>query len=131
MSKDEIQIRDLVQRWHSATMTDNTAAVLALMTDDVIFLTSGREPMSKSEFAALSSGPTGTPRPQLVAQQEIHEIEVSGSLAYMRSSLAITVTPPGATAPIERAGQTLTVFKKIGDRWLLARDANLLVCATK
>ena len=38
MSKDEIQIRDLVQRWHSATMTDNTAAVLALMTDDVIFL---------------------------------------------------------------------------------------------
>ena len=56
MSKDEIQIRDLVQRWHSATMTDNTAAVLALMTDDVIFLTSGREPMSKSEFAALSSG---------------------------------------------------------------------------
>jgi uncharacterized protein (TIGR02246 family) len=127
MSEDETQIRDLVQHWHRATAAGDIKAVLALMTDDVIFLTAGREPMTKSEFARLSGGPSGTPRPKFEARQEIHEVEVSGSLAFMRSGLSITVTPPGATDCIERAGQTLTVFKKVGERWLLARDANLLV----
>jgi uncharacterized protein (TIGR02246 family) len=126
MSEDETQIRGLVQRWHAATKAGDIEAVLALMTDDVVFLTPGREPMSKSEFAALSAGPPGAPRPQFDARQELHEVEVSGPLAFMRSSLAVLVTPPGATAPIERAGQTLTVFRKIGGYWLLARDANLL-----
>lgn len=55
-----------------------------------------------------------------------HEVEVSGSIAFMRSSLVVTVQPPGVD-PMERTGQTLTVFRKIGGRWLLARDANLLV----
>jgi uncharacterized protein (TIGR02246 family) len=126
MSEDEKQIRSLVDRWRSATIAGASEAVLALMTDDVIFLTPGREPMSKSEFSTMSSGASGLPRPQIDVRQEIHEVEVSGSLAYMRSSLAIQVTLPGATAPIERAGQTLTVFKKIGGTWLLARDANLV-----
>lgn len=127
MSKDEAEIRGLVQRWHAATKAGDIEAVLAMMTDDVVFLTPGRHPMSKSEFAALSAGPPGALRPQFDVRQVVREVEVSGSLAFMRSGLVVVVTPPGAAAPIERAGQTLTIFRKIDGHWLLARDANLLI----
>jgi ketosteroid isomerase-like protein len=55
------------------------------------------------------------------------EVQVSGDMAFLWSRLSVSVTPPGADAPIERAGHTLTVFRRVDGRWLLARDANLLV----
>ncbi len=130
MSEDESQIRNLVSRWHSATKSGDIEAVLELMTDDVIFLTPGRAPMSKSEFAGLSAGTPGAPRAELDIRQDVHEVEVSGSIAFMRSSLDVAIKPTGGTVGVERTGQTLTVFKKIGEKWLLARDANLLAPKT-
>lgn len=62
-----------------------------------------------------------------MAQSEIQEVRVEGTMAYMWSHLMVNVTPPGAGDPIERAGHTLTVFRKVSGRWLLGRDANLLV----
>jgi uncharacterized protein (TIGR02246 family) len=44
MSEDERAIRDLVAAWMAASRAGDTAAVLALMTDDVVFLTPGRSP---------------------------------------------------------------------------------------
>jgi ketosteroid isomerase-like protein len=43
----------------------------------------------------------------------------------MWSKLSVEVTPPGG-APVKRAGHTLSVLRKSGGRWQLARDANLL-----
>ncbi|MCX7064232.1 MAG: nuclear transport factor 2 family protein [Proteobacteria bacterium] len=59
-------------------------------------------------------------------RSEIQEIQVSGDMAYLWSKLGVTVTAPGASQPMERAGYTLTVFRRVGGKWLLARDANLL-----
>lgn len=127
MDSDESQIRALVQQWHAASQAGETDHVLELMTDDVVFLTVGRPPMSKSEFAALSRIPPGVARPRMEIEQEIQEIVVLGELAYMRSQLSVCVHPPQATEPIERSGPTLTIFQKVNGRWLLARDANLLI----
>jgi uncharacterized protein (TIGR02246 family) len=52
MTEDERQVRALVERWHEASRTGDVDAVLDLMTDDVVFLTAGRPPMSKADFAA-------------------------------------------------------------------------------
>jgi uncharacterized protein (TIGR02246 family) len=131
MSDDEAEIRNLVARWQTATKAGQTQTVLDLMTDDVVFLVPGRPPMSKDEFAALSASPPGVPRPQLQSTQDIREIEVSGAMAFMWSALRVAVTPPGATQPIEREGHTLTIFRKVKGRWLLARDANLLTTKSK
>jgi ketosteroid isomerase-like protein len=49
-----------------------------------------------------------------------------GDWAFTWTRLRVTVTPPGAAAPMERAGHTLSILRKDGGRWLLARDANLL-----
>jgi ketosteroid isomerase-like protein len=40
------------------------------------------------------------------------------------------VRSPGGAAPVVRTGPTLTVFRKEGGRWLLARDANMLTTVT-
>ena len=126
---DEEQIRSLVETWRVATQAGDIDTVLGLMTDDVVFLVYGRPPMNKAEFAALSRVPPGSPRPKFEGRSEIQEIYVSGDLAYMWSKLTVSVTPAGAEQPTERAGHTLTIFRRIGGRWLLARDANLLAPA--
>lgn len=123
---DEDQIRTLVHTWQSATQSGDVDTVLSLMTDDVVFLVPGRAPMRKAEFAALSRVPAGSPRPQFKGTSEIQEILVSGDMAYVWATLSVTVTPPGASQPIKRAGHTLTVLRRVGGKWLLARDANLL-----
>lgn len=126
MLSDEEQIRALVQTWQSATSAGDVDTVLGLMTDDVVFLVPGRPPMRKAEFAALSRVPAGSPRPKFEGVSEIQEIHVSGDMAYLWTKLSVTVTPPGASQPIERAGHTLTVLRLVDGKWLLARDANLL-----
>jgi uncharacterized protein (TIGR02246 family) len=126
MLSDEDQIRELVRDWQSATKAGDIDTVLGLMTDDVVFLVPGRRPMDKAEFEALSRVPIGSPRPKIEGATEIQEIQVSGDLAFLWSKLSVAVTPPGAAGPIERAGHTLTVLRRVGGRWLLARDANLL-----
>ena len=100
--------------------------VLSLMTDDVVFLVSGRPPMEKAEWAALSRFPPGSPCPNFEGTYEIQEVQVSGDMAFIWTKLSVTVTLPGPGVPIERAGHTLTVFRRINGKWLLARDANLL-----
>ena len=126
MRSDEDQIRALVAAWQAATRAGDVDTVLGLMTDDVVFLVPGRPPMDRSEFAALSRGPAGSPRPVIEAVSEIQEIQVSGDLAFAWTRLAVTVTPPGAVESIARAGHTLTIFRRVSGEWRLARDANLL-----
>ena len=126
MTSDEEQIRELVRTWQSATQAGDVETVLGLMTEDVVFLLPGRPPMRKAEFASLSRIPPGGVRPKIESTSDIQEIQVSGDLAYMWNTLAVRVTPPGAANAIDRQGHTLTIFRRVAGKWLLARDANLL-----
>ena len=127
MESDEQQIRRLVSMWHAASRDGDVDTVLGLMTDDAVFLVPGRPPFGKAEFAALSRVPAGTTPPRIDGTTEIQEIQVSGDWASMWTRLSVVVTPPDGGRSIERAGHTLTVLKRVEGRWLLARDANLLV----
>ena len=116
MNADEKEIRDLIDRWRRATSAGDLDTVLTLMADDAIFLTPGRPPMTKDVFAknfrALPADIRST--------HDIKEIGVSSDLGYCYSH--ITVTMGGK----RREGPILTVFRKIGGKWLLSRDANML-----
>jgi uncharacterized protein (TIGR02246 family) len=126
MSPDEQQIRELVATWMSATRAGDIATVLTLMTDDVVFLVTGKEPFGKQQFAGNMKPPTpGTPMPKFDGHSEIEEIRISGDHAYMRTRLTVETTLPDGNMT-KRAGYTLTVLRKTGGRWQLARDANLL-----
>jgi uncharacterized protein (TIGR02246 family) len=123
MSPDERAIRDLVDTWMKASRAGDTATVLSLMSDDVIFMVPGREPFGKEAFAAASQSMKGF---RLEGSADIRELRVLGNWAYLRNFIEITVTPPGG-APMRRSGYTLTILRKESDgRWRLMRDANLV-----
>ena len=123
MIDDEGAIRELVATWMKASATGDLDAVLALMTDDVTFMVPGREPFGKEAFRAMSQGMAGV---QMEGTSDIREIKLLGDHSYLRNYLTVTMTPPGS-APVRRAGYTLTVLRKENGQWLLARDANLLM----
>lgn len=126
MTRDEEEIRELIETWMSASKAGDLETVLSLMTDDVVFLLPGRAPMGKLEFAEISRVPAGGLRPIIEGECDIQEVQVSGDMAFIWTKLHIAVTPPGSSDKSERSGHTLTIFRRMAGKWLLARDANLL-----
>jgi uncharacterized protein (TIGR02246 family) len=120
---DEQAIRKLIDDWMQATARGDLAKVLSMMSDDVVFMTAGREPFGKQEFAAQSQGMKDI---QIEGVARPIEIKVLGDWAYLRNHLDMTMTPNGGQA-IKRAGYTLTILNRQPDgRWLITRDANLI-----
>ena len=123
VSADEQAIRSLIDTWMRASRAGDTATVLSLMTDDVVFMVPGREPFGKEAFAATAAGMKNV---TIDGHARIVELRVLGDLAYLRNHIDLTVTPAGGS-PTHRSGYTLTILQKQPDgRWLLARDANLV-----
>jgi uncharacterized protein (TIGR02246 family) len=128
MDNDEQAIRALIDKWLAATRAGDTATVLNLMADDVVFLVPGVEPFGKDVFAANSAGMKGF---GIEGKSEIQELEIVGDWAWMRTRLRVAVTPPNGKEMV-RSGYTLTILRKESDgRWVLARDANLLTAESK
>jgi uncharacterized protein (TIGR02246 family) len=122
MQKDEQAIRNLVEKWMTATKAGDVATVLTLMADDVLFMVPGRPPFGKEAF---SIGATAMKGFLFEGSSEIQELKVLGDWAWMRNRLQVTVTPPTGT-PTTRSGYTLTILRKNPDgSWVIFRDANL------
>jgi len=128
MSDDERAIRAVQAEWFDATAKGDLPRVLSLMAEDVVFLTPGQPPFGRDKFAAGFTA--GSQQAQISGSGEYEEVVVVGEVAYARARLSVSVTPKSGGSPKRLAGYTLTVFRKLPDgRWVLARDANLLVPA--
>ena len=123
MSEDERAIRELVDSWMDASRRGDTATVLDLMTDDVLFMTPSREPFGKDAFRETSEAMRDV---RIEGRAEIQEIEVLGDRAWIRNHIDLTLTPAEGE-PLKRSGYTLTILRKGDDGgWRLFRDANLV-----
>ncbi len=123
MSDDVRAIRNLIDRWMKASKAGDTASVLNMMTDDVVFMTCGREPFGKEEFASTSAAMKDM---KVDGTAEVRELAITGDWAWARTHLSVSVTMPDGKE-MRRSGYTLTILTKGMDgRWLIARDANLL-----
>lgn len=128
MQNDEQAIRNLVEKWLSATKSGDMTTVLSLMADDVVFIVPGQEPFGKQAFAANSENMKNV---QFDGSAEILELKVLGDWAWMRTRLRVTITPSGGKAMV-RSGYTLAILRKEADgHWVLARDANLVTAEGK
>ncbi len=124
MSDDERAIRDAIATWLRASAEGDSAQVLDLMSDDVVFLTPGEPPFGKERFAAAQEGLRDY---RMEARSEVREIRVTGDWAYCWTDLAIAITPIQGGETVRRKGNTLSIFERRADgRWVLSRDANLL-----
>jgi uncharacterized protein (TIGR02246 family) len=121
---DERQIRKLIGSWIAASNARNLPALMDMMTDDVVFMTPGRGPFGKAEFAADSQRMKSV---TIDARAQVQEIEVFGPRAYIRNHIQIELTSPGQ-APRRMSGYAMSILRKEADgRWRIARDANLVV----
>lgn len=122
MEEDERAIRELVDRWISATKAGDTATVLDLIADDALFMVrSGM--FGKEGFQASSESLSDT---RIDGRAEIMEMHVEGNWAWIRNYIDLIITPAGSE-PVKRSGHALTILKKGDDgRWRLFRDANLV-----
>jgi uncharacterized protein (TIGR02246 family) len=121
---DTRQIRRLVDSWIAASNARDLPALMDMMTDDVVFMTPGRAPFGKAEFAADSEHVKGV---AIDARAEVQEIEVFGPRAYIRNHVRVELTSPGQ-APKRVSGYAMSVLRKEADgRWRIARDANLVM----
>jgi uncharacterized protein (TIGR02246 family) len=127
MQSDEEEIRRMVSTWLAASKAGDAETVLSLMADDVVFLVPGQPVMRKADFAAAARAQSDQKAPQFDGRSEIQEIRVLGEWAFMWTKLTVVVTPPGGAHSMTRAGHTLSILKKQGGKWVLARDANMLV----
>ncbi len=125
MKHDEQAIRDLVMTWMQASVSGDLSTILELMSDDVIFLTPGREPFGRKEFEARFRSMQGQVR--LNGTTDVQEVYVTGDMAYCRTRLKITMTFMSTGEIRERSGSTLSVLRRSrSGSWVIARDANLV-----
>jgi uncharacterized protein (TIGR02246 family) len=125
MENDEQQIRRLIEEWHRKSAEGDLDAVMGLMADDVVFLTCGRPPMTRKEFAAGFREWAG--RMRIESKFEVKDIHASGDVGYAWSYISIVMTPKEKGAGVKREGHVLSVFRKSASgKWVLARDANLM-----
>jgi uncharacterized protein (TIGR02246 family) len=124
MTSDEQSIRDLITTWLSASKAGDNETVLSLMTEDVVFLQPGQEPIrGRAAFAQMQKGLANVP---IDATADIQEIKVLGDWAYCWNYLTVVVTPRYGGTPVKRAGSVLSVLHKQDGRWVIVRDANML-----
>ena len=131
MQSDEQEIRDLVSTWLEATKAGDTEKVLELMAEDVVFLVPGEPPMvGKAPYKEAAQPHPEQPVPEIEGVSVIQEIKVLGDWAYMWTEMAVKVTPPNGH-PVKRVGHTLSILHKENGKWVISRDANMLVPVTE
>ena len=126
--QDEQQIRAVIDAWCEASSAGDLTAQFHLMTRDVVFLTSGRAPMRRDEFAAAFRAMTQVAT--IKCRSRPQEITISGDLALCWNLLEISVTPIEGGHVRKHAGNVLTALRRGSDgQWRIWRDANLLTPA--
>ena len=126
--QDAQQIRALIDAWCEASAAGDLIAQFNLMTPDVVFLTSGRAPMRREEFAAGFRAMMEIAT--LECRSNVQEITVSGDLAICWNLLEVSFTPIEGGETRKHAGNVLTAFRRGTDgQWRIWRDANLLTPA--
>jgi uncharacterized protein (TIGR02246 family) len=125
MTENEIAIHELVATWLRATEAGEDDKVLQLMAEDVVFLASGQQPMQgKASFAFAQKAMKNF---KLEVNYQIQEIKISGDLAFCWNQLTVSITPINGGNMMKRAGNVLSILEKQDGKWVITRDANMLV----
>jgi uncharacterized protein (TIGR02246 family) len=122
---DEQKIRALIDAWGEASQAGDLTAQMQLMTEDVVFLTSGSAPMRRKQFAEAFSAMMEIMH--LTCRSNVQEITISGDLALCWNLLEVSFTPVEGGETRKHAGNVLTALRRGTDgQWRIWRDANLL-----
>lgn len=125
MGHDERKIREVHTTWIEAVNVGDLRRLLTLITDDLVLLNPGEEPLGRAGFIEKFS--SAQQQFRINCTSDLEEVLISGDAAFTRSRDSLSVAPRGSSDVTQLAGYRLTVYRKQSDgRWLLARDAHTL-----
>jgi uncharacterized protein (TIGR02246 family) len=125
MEAEENAIRAVHEKWIKAANAADLSSLLAIMTEDVVFLHPGEAPIGREGFSAKFTAAHQELR--IACGSELKELVVAGDFAFTRSADRLSVTPRAGGNATLLAGQRMTIYRKLADgRWRLARDAHTL-----
>ena len=121
---EEQAIRSLVDSWLKASKDGDLTTMLSLLSDDVLFMVPGKEPFGKEAFARNYENIKGK---KMKTDSDIQEIRIIGDWAWMRNFLRVTFISSSGESTV-LSGHVLSVLRKNpAGKWVIARDANLLM----
>src|SRR5438552_16018054 len=97
MRNDEEAIRTWLNDWLRASAKGDSETMLAMLTDDMVFLVPGQPPVGKKEFKAACDGPMKGAR--IESKPDLEECTVSGNTACTRTRLPAAITTLDGKAP--------------------------------
>jgi uncharacterized protein (TIGR02246 family) len=128
IEKDKESITRWFESWLKSTREGDLETVHGLIADDAVFLVPGNDVMKKIPFAkAVTFDPSTESAFQIETKSDIKQIEVFGDMAYMWSKTEVTILPKNGDPEMKLAGNSLTILKRNGAKWLMVKDANTIV----
>lgn len=127
MADDDFAIRTLFERWYRAMEDGNVAALLSLVTADVIFKPPGSPPILGASALEQALSAFLEEHSETV-DYEVAEVEVSGELAFARVSERADIRSRSGSTTSSANGMHLAILKRQPDgEWLLARNVSSLI----
>ena len=126
-TRDQQTISSVISSWYRAMENGDVAALISLVTPDVIVKTPGATAIagSKALEQALS---TFLLSHSETVEFEVKEIEISDGFAYAITEECATIHPKSGGDSAILTGMHLTILRHQPDgRWLVARDISSLI----
>jgi len=122
---DRNAIMALLDQWHLATRAKDTQAILALVTDDVVFLPPSMPPIKgKKEVGNMYR--TFFPRYREINHESIiEEVRIAADWAFLWGIDELRLTPESGEPEIHLKGKGLSILKRQFDgSWRFWRGIN-------
>src|SRR5437868_13779368 len=102
MASDEREIRTVHSIWIDAVNAGDLARLLALVAEDVVFLTPGQAPFGREGFS--SNFMAAHQQLRICCTSELAEVVAVSEVAYRRSRAAPSLTPRAGGEPAQLGG---------------------------
>jgi uncharacterized protein (TIGR02246 family) len=124
-SNDEQAIRKLTEDWLAAVHTKDIPRLIAMVTDDAVFLPPGLSPI-RGKQAVEAMYQTFFPQFSSIEQDvSIEEIQIADDWAFSWGTEKFVLVPKAGGPPIEMQGKGMTILRKQPDAsWKFARGIN-------
>ena len=123
---DRERMAEISDEWLSAYERGDLDAIMAIMHPDAILMPHNQA-TSRGTTAVREYFSTRIGRPGIRFVNELEEIRINGSWAFVLGSFAIEADAPDGDAPmIVHRGRYLVLYEKVDGAWLMLRDMDNL-----
>ena len=129
---DELEIRDLFDKWIKSTTEGNLELARQCIADDAVFFVPGVGEMNKESFAHAAAG--GSPEESPIdfdLDSKLREVKVFGDQAYLWIESTLVCSPKNGDSATRMAGHSLSILEKREGRWQIIRDANTMTAVAE